>query len=84
MDEDGLAGFELRGLDEHLPCGQRRQRNRGRLFETGLARLRGGFVFFDHRVLRVSAATPEVQVGKDFVAFLETCRARPALLHDPG
>jgi hypothetical protein len=84
MDEDGLAGLELRGLDQPLPCGQGRQRNRGRLFKARLARLRGNFAFFDQRVLRVSAATPEVHVGEDFIAFLETGRARPALLHHTG
>jgi hypothetical protein len=84
MDKDSLAGLELRDLDQPLPCGQGRQRNRSRLFKARLARLCRNFLFFDKRVLRVSAAPPEVQVGKDFVAFLETCRARPTLLHDTG
>lgn len=81
MDEDLLAGFQLRDLDQCLPGREADQGNRRGLRHAQVARLGGHIVFADGDELGEGADALLIGAGIHGVAGLEAAHAR-ADAHD--
>jgi hypothetical protein len=76
MDQHALSGGKLALLDQALPCGQGRERDRGRLIVADRSRLPDQLVGADGHEVRIRAIAPEVDEAEDRVTDGETVDAR--------
>jgi hypothetical protein len=84
MDEDPLAGLQVRLLHQRLPGCERDQRQRRRLGHRQRGRLERQIGFVDRDQLGEGADAVLVRTRVHLLARREPLHAGPHALHDPG
>ena len=82
VNENRLAGAQLRCVDQRLPRRQRDQRHGSRLYIIERLRFYGRLSFIRHRILRIAAAPH--RVGVNCIAHFQFADLRSGFFHNSG